>query len=217
LDDTNTPGGSPEFLHQLLGIRQDPVVIGLALRWAHQRELAEDALQTAYLNVARTAHPERIVNLRAYFLRAVRNEINGLYSLTPTVSLDDLESLGPSKPGRQLDESATEDRTCRAAQKQDFLRRYADCRDRLIRTTPARSTEPSRYREVIYAAAKQVLLGALNPEPKDPAFPRILRAAYPDYFDEPAAAPNTLHQRISRARDDIKALLQAVIKREELY
>jgi hypothetical protein len=77
-------------------------------------------------------------------------------------------------------------------------------------------TPPATTRSSI-AAGRQVLLGHLSLEPNDPAFPNVMRVTYPDYFNEPGAAPNTLHQRISRARDDIKALLRAIINREELF
>ena len=55
------------------------------------------------------------------------------------------------------------------------------------------------------------------PPPNDPAFPEVLKEVYPEYFDAQDVAPNTLHQRITRARDDITAVLQELIKREELY
>ena len=211
-----------DFQRQLLEIRQDPQVIRLAIKWAGHRELAEDALQTAYIRVTSVQDPERIVDLRAYFLRVLRNEINSLYALPqPVLLLDNLETLNPSQPGTALYgptlEPAVDDQACSTLQTQTFLNRHARLRDSLTAAIPVRSVDPARYRPVIYAAAKQVLLGNLSLEPNDAAFPRVLRAAYPEYFDQPAAAPNTLHQRISRARDDIKALLRAFIKRHELF
>ena len=219
MDDTSAPGGSPDFQRRLLEIRQDPQVIRLALRWAGHRELAEDALQTAYYRVASVPDTERIINLRAYFLRVLRNEINGVYTLLqPVLLLDDPETLqpGPALYG-PASEPAVDDQACSTLQNQIFLKRHARQSAQLIAAIAARSADPARYRQVIYAAAKQVLLGHLSLEPNDAAFPKVLRAAYPEYFDQPGAAPNTLHQRISRARDDIKALLRAVIKREELF
>ena len=100
--DPEASGGSPDFLHQLLEIRQDPKVIRLAIKWAGHRELAEDALQTAYYRVASVQDPERILNLRAYFLRTLKNEITGLYSVRQPVLLDDLEALTPPQPGPAL-------------------------------------------------------------------------------------------------------------------
>jgi len=219
LDDTNAPGGWPAFQRRLLEIRQDPQVIRHALRWAGHRELAEDALQTAYLRVTSVPDPERIVNLRAYFLRVVRNEINGVYTLSqPVLLLDGPETLqpGPALYGPAL-EPAVDDQACSTLQNQIFLTRHARQSAQLIAAVPARSADPVRYRMFSYAAAKQVLLGHLSLEPNDAAFPNVLRAAYPEYFGQPGAAPNTLHQRISRARDDIKALLRVIIKREELF
>lgn len=222
MDDTDAPGGSPDFQRRLSEIRQDPQVISLAFRWAGHRELAEDALQTAYYRVASVQHPERIVNLRAYYLRTLKNEITGLYSpRQPVLLVDDLETLNPPQPGSALygpaDEPAVDDKACSTLQTEIWLKRHADQCDRLNAAIPARSADPARYRQVIYAAAKQVLLGHLSLEPNDPDFPKAIRAAYPEYFDQPGAAPNTLHQRISRARDDIKALLRAIIKPDELF
>jgi len=201
------PASSPlaDFQQELLSTRQDPKVMRLALRWAGNRELAEDALQTVYCRVASVQHPESIVNLHAYFLRA----------------LDDLEVLGRPQPGTSrygpASEPAIDDKAYSTLQTEIWLKRHAGQCDRLNAATPARSADPARYRQVIYAAAKQVLLGHLSLEPNDPDFPKAIRAAYPEYFDQPGAAPNTLHQRISRARDDIKALLRAIIKPDELY
>jgi DNA-directed RNA polymerase specialized sigma24 family protein len=221
LADTEASGGSPDLLHQLQEVRQDPQVIRLALRWAGNRELAEDALQTTYYRVASVQHPESIVNLRAYFLRALKNEITGLYALPRPVLVDNVETLNPPQPGTALDgpaaEPAVDDQACTTVQTQIWLKRHASQRDRLVAVVPARSTDPARYREVVYAAAKQVLLGHLSLEPNDAAFPNVLRAVYPGHFDEPGAVSNTLHQRLSRVREDIKALLRAFIKRDELF
>jgi hypothetical protein len=221
LADPEASSGSPDFQHQLLEIRQDPKVIRLAIKWAGYHELAEDALQTAYFRVASVQHPERIVNLRAYYLRTLKNEITGLYAVRQPVLLDDLQALNPPQPGTALygpaSEPAVDDKACNALQAQIWLNRHAGQRAQLIAAIPARADDPGRYRAVMYAAAKQVLLGNLSLEPNDAGFPNVLRAAYPEYFDEPGAAPNTLHQRISRAREDIKALLRACIKRDELF
>jgi len=222
LDDTDAPGGSPDFQRRLSEIRQDPQVISLAFRWAGHRELAEDALQTAYYRVASVQHPERIVNLRAYFLRTLKNEITGLYSpRQPVVLVDDLEALNPPQPGSPLYgpayEPAVDDQACRALQTQIWLERHAAQPDSILAGIPARSDDPGRYRTLAYALVKPVLLGHLSLEANDPDFPKAIRAAYPEYFDQSGAAPNTLHQRISRARDDIKVLLRAIIKPDELF
>jgi hypothetical protein len=43
-----------------------------------------------------------------------------------------------------------------------------------------------------------------------------LQAAFPAWFGRPGGADNTCHQRLSRARRDVQALLQAVVRRHEL-
>ena len=56
----------------------------------------------------------------------------------------------------------------------------------------------------------------INGEPSDADSNDTFRAAYPEYFAQPGAAANLLHQRFRRAREDVKALLQAVVRRDEL-
>jgi hypothetical protein len=209
------------FLSELLSIVQDRQVVALAVRWSADHELAEDALQTAYCQVATAPHPEAIVNLRAYFLWTLKNEITSTYSVRRPVPVDDLEAVTPPQPSTTLygraPERAVADQACATAQTQVWVNRHAARHDELIAKVPARSTDRARYREVIYAAAKQAFLGHLSLEPNDPAFPEVLKEVYPGYFDDPAVAPNTLHQRLSRARDDITAVLPKTIKREELF
>ena len=77
---------------ELLAIWQDPQVRKLALRYARNPELAEDALQDAYYAVARVKNPERIKNLRAYFCRTLINEVSHLRRFRAT-TVEDFESL----------------------------------------------------------------------------------------------------------------------------
>ena len=216
MDPASAPRPPSAFQQELVSIRHDPKVIVLALRWAGRRDLADDALQTAYYRVASVPHPERIVNLRAYFRRVLRNEVTGLYAVSPPLPLAEAHSLGPVQPIGSGPEPAVDDQACRSVLLKLWLTRYAGRRGQLAATLPCRSADLARYREVIHTAGKQVLLGQLSLEAGDPAFPKVLRVAYPAYFADPAAPPNTLHQRISRARDDIKALLRTIVNRDEL-
>ena len=45
--------------------------------------------------------------------------------------------------------------------------------------------------------------------PSDADSNDAFRAGYPECFNQPDCEANTLHQRFRRARDDVKALLQA--------
>jgi hypothetical protein len=78
------------------------------------------------------------------------------------------------------------------------------------------SDNPRRYRTVIYGSAEQVLLDGLNGEASDADSNNAFRSAYPEYFAQAGASANLVHQRFRRAREDVKALLQAVFDRNEL-
>ncbi len=69
---------------------------------------------------------------------------------------------------------------------------------------------------MIAVAAEQVLRDAIDGVSGESDSNDAFRAAYPEYFDQPGATPNTLHQRFRRAREDVKALLQTVVSRDEL-
>jgi DNA-directed RNA polymerase specialized sigma24 family protein len=216
-----TPGGSSDFQQELLAIRQDPQVRSLALRWASAPDLAEDILQAAYCGLAALKHPERIDNLHAYFLKALKNEASRLYAARQTVPAENPEdALDPGQhgtlmcgpaPARPIDETVSF-----SLQAQAWLKRLGDERDSLLAVVPARSEEPARYRTVIYTAAEQVLRDAINAEPSDADSNDAFQAAWQEYFGQPGAVANTCHQRFRRAREDVKAVLQAVVGRDEL-
>ena len=53
---------------------------------------------------------------------------------------------------------------------------------------------------MIYDSAEQVLRDGINGEPSDADSNDAFRAAYPEYFAQPGASANLLHQRFRRAR-----------------
>lgn len=219
MNNPDASDGSHKLQRELLAIRQDTQVRRRALRLADgDVDRAEDGLQTAYVNVATVGHPERIRDLRAYFLRVLRNEILGQYVLPRPIAPEDLEDAldrgtaicGPI-PSRPIDEMVDS-----AIRSQSMLKRLSDKRDRLLAAIPARSDAPLHYRGVIYEAAVQIVRDAGNGEVSDADSSEALRAAYVDYFAQAGASANLLHQRFRRAREDIRALLQAKIFRDEL-
>jgi hypothetical protein len=115
-------------------------------------------------------------------------------------------------PDRLVDEAV-----CFSVQAESWLKRFTGQREHLLAAVPSRSADPARYCEVIYSAAGQVLRDGINAEPSDADSNDAVRAAYPEYFDQAGAAPNTLHKRFSRAREDVKALLQEIVNRDELF
>jgi DNA-directed RNA polymerase specialized sigma24 family protein len=209
LDNTDAPGGSSDFQQELLALRQDPQVKKLAWKLVGDLDLVEDLNQTVCCRLAALKHPERIENLRGYYFRVLRNEATKLYTLRQETPLEDPDSI--SAPAQPID-----DKVCNSLYHLTWLQRFRVRREVLLAAKPARSEDPSRYRIVIYYAAEQVLLDGLNGEASDADSNEAFGAAYPEYFAQPHASANLLHQRFRRAREDVKTLLQAVVRRDEL-
>jgi len=209
LADTDAPGGSSDFQQELLALRQDPQVRRFAWKLVGDRDLVEDLHQTIFCKLAALEHPERIGNLRGYYFRVLRNEATKLYILRQETPFEDPDSVrAPAQP--------IDDKVCNSMCHHTWLQRLRVRREVLLAAIPARSEDPSRYRIVIYHAAEQVLLDGLNGEASDADSSDAFRGAYPGYFAQPGASANLLHQRFRRAREDVKALLQAVVSRDEL-
>ena len=209
MDDTNSSGGSLGFQHELLAILRDPQIKGLALKWTNGRDLAEDVLQAAYCAIAALKHPECIQNLRGYFIRVLRNEVYHLYALQPAIPPEDPASA--QDPAAPVDEMV-----CTSVLAESLLARFAAQRHRLLAMVPARSPDSARYRAVVCVGAERVLRDAINGESSRPDSNDAFRAAYPEWFSQPDAPANTRHQRFRRARADVRALLQAIVRRDEL-
>ena len=205
---------------RLAEILEDPRIRGLALRYAGHPALADDALQSTYYAVARLEHLGQIQNLRAYVCKALIREIHRERGQLGALVIDDFARIADEHqdaagchPAAPL---SVEDAVCTSAQAEAWLERFAAQRDYLRAGVPSRSDDPDRYRAVICDAAGHLLYDGINGESSEADTNPTLRAAYPEYFDQPYAAPNTLHQRFRRARTDVRALLQAVVRRDEL-
>lgn len=221
MDDTQASGRSPDLRQQLMAIRRNPDVRGHALRLVGDPGLVDDIIQVVCCGILAHKHPDRIDNLRAYFFRVLRNEAYKLWALRQeTPHEDPLRAVDQDQSGTalcgQVPDRAIDETVSVRLQAESWLKRFAGQHEHLLAAVPDRSTDPARYREVIYAAAGQVLCDGINAEPSDADSNAALRAAYPEYFDQISAARNTLHKRFSRARKDVKALLQEIVNREEL-
>jgi len=205
---------------QLAEIMKDPRVRGLALRYAGHPALADDALQSTYYAMARLEHLGQIQNLRAYVCKVLIREIRRERGQLRTIVIDDFARIADEHQDaagcHPAASPSVEDAVCTSAQAEAWLERFAAQRDYLRAGVPSRSDDPDRYRGVISDAAGQVLCDGINGESSEADTNPALRVAYPEYFDQPDAAPNTLHQRFRRARTDVRALLQAVVRRDEL-
>ena len=221
MENPDTFGGASGFPPELLTLWRDPKVMSVALRLAGALDLAEDIVQAAICAVARVKHPERIDDLRAYLIKVMKHEAYHLYALHRTTLLEEPErAADPGQHGTVVcglvPTRPVDDIVCSTLLGESLLERFAAHRDRLRARVPGRSDDPNRYRAVVCAAAGQVLRDGINAEPSDADSSDAFRAAYPEYFHEPGAAVNTCHQRFRRAREDVKALLQAVVHRGEL-
>jgi len=221
LRNTETPDGRLGFHQELLTIREDLQVRSLALRRAGDPDLAEDALQEAYCAVAQVKDPQCIENLRAYFCRVLINEIYHLRGQLGASSVREPEDLVEVRecgvavcspaPSRPVDETVG---TLVLAQM--WFERLCAQRECLTAAVRGRSADPDRYRDLIVAVAEQVLRAAIAGEASQTDTNESLRAAYPEWFGAEGCADNNAHQRLSRARADVRDLLKAVVSRDEL-
>lgn len=209
-------------LQRLAAIRENPRIQGFALRKAGDPDLAEDALQIAFCAVAQLEDLEQIRDLRAYFCTVLAREVRrarGQLGADLVRDFDRVAEAHQDASGSRcypVPPPSTDEVACRSMQSQIWLERFAARRADLRAAIPARSHDANRYRSVITAAAEHVLRDGSIGDPSDADSNDAFRAAFPEYFDQPGTASNTLHQRFRRARADVRTLLQGVVNRDEL-
>jgi hypothetical protein len=219
---TTTPAGWPEFHEELRKIREDPQLTRYALAYAGKDpDLAQDGLDDAFWSLGRVRHPELIRNLRAVVYQSVRNAINRQRNQLGAALVEDFDAIADRHQG----EPGCHPRTPRPHDEtvglyllaQTWLEQFTARRAELITQVPGRSPDRARYRNVITVSAEWLLLGIISGDVCDADYNPALCAAYPEYFAQPDTAENTLHQRCSRARADVRSLLQSIIDRDDLY
>jgi len=217
-NDNTAPDQRARLLQELLEILEDPQVKGFALRYAGDREVADDALQTTYYVLARLRHLEHIKDLRAYFYQVLRRETSRERRQLRAVLADDFASLAEERQGTAgslgSPPSSFEDAVSASLYFRSLHNRLAGDRDGLLASVPARSADPNRYRAVIRAVADQVLRDGIRGEAGEADTNDAFRAAYPEYFNQPGVSPNTCHQRLVRARSDVRNLVLEVVQAE---
>lgn len=209
------------FLADVAEVAKHPEILKLALRRAGNPVLAEDALQQTFWTVTQTQHPERITDLRAYFCRALINEINRQLSHPAPLSVEDIGAAadldaehGPSprtSPPLSVESQAAE--RILAEKLLDHLDRH---RDQLKARVPARSSDPMCYQAAVVLAARMLLCLFFQGEVTQADWNAVLKSTYPLWFDQLGPDDNASHQRLSRGRRDMKALLQTIAPRDEL-
>ena len=215
----NSPGGQQDFHRRLRAIWEDPGVWRLALRYAGDFYLAEDALQEAYWAAGRARDPQHIENLRAYFCTVLIRKVYRLRGQLGTTPVEDFEILVETRrvtacgsaPARPVGDAVGT-----RLMAEIWIERFHVRRACLRAAVPARSSAPGRYRDLIVAVAEQVLRDGIKGEASQADSNAALRAAYPEWFGQPGCAANTCDQRFCRARADVRELLKAVVNRDEL-
>jgi DNA-directed RNA polymerase specialized sigma24 family protein len=206
------------FLGKLTAIAQDPSVRALAWRRAGTPELAEDALQETFYAVARTRDPASIRDLRAFFCKTLIHEINH-QSAHPTPLAEDFCTI----PDRYRDHASSpaaglsadfESELHNVLQVEEWLTRLRKERNKLAASVPRRSTDPSRYRTAIIAAAEKILRMVTEGNVDAEDWSAILKSEYPEWFDEPDALGHVSARRVQDARKDARTLFQALVQRE---
>jgi DNA-directed RNA polymerase specialized sigma24 family protein len=212
----NPPDEASDFLRRLVDIAQDPKVRRQARRIVGDCDLAEDLIQETLYALIRTQAPERIINLRAFFWKAMLHKAGRLRSLAGTTLVDDLESAPGSGAIHNPASRTLAEGVVARLMAQTWLARLESRRESLNAAIPGRSADPGRYRTVIITVARSMLQMIAYGEVCEDDCRPALQAAYPGYFDEPGRGRNSCDQRFSRARADLRVLLKEVVARDEL-
>jgi DNA-directed RNA polymerase specialized sigma24 family protein len=207
------------FREDVARIAQEAVIRGLAIRRAGSRELAEDAIQMTWWNVARVKDPERIDDLHAFFCKSLLHEIHHQRTRPTPIPVEDIvattERESASPPGDNPPASV-ENRVAFRLLAETLLHRLERDHDQLMASVPGRSPDHRRYRTAIVAAAKTILLFLLEGAVTSADWNAALQAEYPQWCSEPGLTRATTDQRLSRARRDVRLLLQKILSRHEL-
>ena len=217
---SHSEGRPLSFHEELLKIYADPEIRRFAMRRAGHHELAEDAIQETYYSVSRVHNPENIRDIRAFYCRALAHEINRQRSQgTPTPVEDTVLVATAGSDGPFL--ASSPDRSVETAAillvlTQIWLKRFQHDRARLQALVAGRSANPDRYRQVVLAAAEQILTAAVASCVSWADSNEALQAAYPSWLNEHDCDADTIYQRRSRARQDVRLLLRSIVTRAEL-
>jgi len=179
-----------------------------------------DALQEAYYAVARVKDPTAIRNLRAYFCQVLTREIYRMLGQLGAMLVEDFTSVADAHQGRSggllsVPQSVAETVSTHLLT-EAWLEPFATRCGELTASVPGRSPDPGRYRAMIVTVAERVLRAIVIADTTDADYNTALRGAYAEWFAEPGYPENTYHQRFSRARADVRALLRAVVSRDDL-
>jgi DNA-directed RNA polymerase specialized sigma24 family protein len=208
-----------EFHEDVARVARDPAIRRLAERRAGSRQLAEDALQETYWNVAR-ANPKTIRDLRAFFCRSLIREIAHQRARTNTIPIEGIDAIQDLQRGStslgNRPPTAVEDEGHQLLLAKTLLARIERDRDLLMASVPGRSPDRRRYRAAIVAAARTILSLLLAGHVVPADWNAALLSEYPQWYGERGLARDAIDQRLSRARRDVQMLLRKIVSRDEL-
>ena len=198
----------------------DPRIKQLALSRARNPEIAADALQETYCVLLNHKNPEKIEDLRRYFATTLIHEIYRLLRSRKATPVGNIEDAADACQGNACCPRAPEpfDQTvCTHLLIRTWIRRLVAHRGHFTLKTPGRSPDPRRYRGLIVTVAERILVASLTGDVSDADFNPTLRAEYPEWFVAEGCGIANIHQRLKRARDDVRDLLRLIASRDDLY
>jgi DNA-directed RNA polymerase specialized sigma24 family protein len=211
------------FQDELARVASDPEMLRRAWRRAGSRELAEDAMQETARAIAERKSSEPIENLRGFFYVSLIREIDhqlGRPTAIPTADVGLVLDRDPGRtpPATDLPPAAVHDEAHLRILAETVLERFErqQAREILMALVPGRSDDPHHYRNAILSAARAIFVLLLDGYATAADWNAILKAAYPQWCDEPGLARATMDQRLSRARRDVQSLLRSLLSRDQL-
>ena len=211
------------FHEDLAMIVTDTEMLRLAIRRAGNRELAEDAIQETARALGERKSLDAITNLRGFFYVSLVHEIDHQLGRPSAIPAGDAAEIwdrhqGASRPAAALLPSTVVwDAHLRVLAAAVLARLERErTRSGLTAMIPARSADPCLYRSAIARAAKVIFALLLEGHVTAADWNAILKAAYPQWCDEPDLACDARDQRLSRARRDVQSLLRSVLSRDQL-
>jgi DNA-directed RNA polymerase specialized sigma24 family protein len=211
------------FHEDLVAIVKDAEMLRLAIRRAGSRELAEDAMQETVRALGERKSLDAIENLRGFFYVALIHEIDHQLGRPSALPVGDARGIGDRRqrltsPAGALPPVVAEtDAHLRVLTEVVLARLEREgARNGPAALIPPRSRDPSLYRLAIARSAKLIFALLLQGCVTAMDWNDVLKAAYPQWCDEPGLARAAVDQRLSRARRDVQSLLRGVVSRDQL-
>jgi DNA-directed RNA polymerase specialized sigma24 family protein len=210
------------FHDDLATIVNDPEMRRLAIRRAGSRELAEDAIQETVRALGERKRLDEIENVRGFFYVSLIHEIDHQLGRPSAIPAGDAGEIWD----RHQDRASLAGARPPVVEWDAHLRMLAEsvlarlererARNGLAALIPGRSKDPGFYRTAIAWAARAIFALVLEGYVTAADWNDILKAAYPQWCDEPGLPRDARDQRLSRARRDVQSLLRSVLSREDL-